>query len=281
MSIFHQPPTIYISEVCLRVIDFDKSINFYTSIFGFEVISRTNSYVLLGYNNNVLLKLVKAKTQKDYASAGLYHIAFLVKERSSLANWFYYHIKNNPHIFVGASDHFVSEAIYLEDIDGNGIEVYYDRDYHNWRSINGYVYMTTEMLDLDSFLKEVTTPTPKLPVDTIIGHLHLSVIDIEKTKSFYNLLGFKEVWKMKNASFLSHNNYHHHLGINSWNMQKSKIHQEDDANIENFVIQYPSEESLNEVLNNLKLNNCKFLVMKELNHFIIFDPNNIKVILKY
>lgn len=278
MYYYHQNPAIYVSNISLRVMNIEKSIDFYNYVFGFEVIEKGLDYVLLGFKNRGFLRLVKATKEKSYEAAGLYHVAFLVPNRSDLANWLYYHFVNSGDIFSGASNHAVSEAIYLEDLDGNGIEVYSDTNPKFWEWNNNKVQMVTERLNLDNLFNDITIPTNKLPNNTIIGHIHLSVINVEKSETFYNLLGFETVFKMPHAAFLSSKKYHHHIGINSWNTKDGKNHDDESADLDYFVIAYPSVEVLDEALNNLKANGYTY--QQNIEEYMVRDLNNIKVILK-
>ncbi|MCK9471585.1 MAG: VOC family protein [Bacilli bacterium] len=278
MSSFHDNKTRYISKVSLRVVDIDKSIEFYNKVLGFEVINKEEESVLLGISGLPLIRLKKAKTRKHLRAAGLYHIAFLVPTRKDLANWLYYHLENGTEI-EGASHHNVSEAIYLSDIDGNGIEIYADTPADTWNWESGRVEMTTKRLDLENLFQEVTIPTNKLALGTIIGHLHLSVVDLNKSKAFYNLLGFKTVLEMSSAAFLSDKEYHHHLGMNIWNSFNGSLHNDDQADIASFTIKYPSKDELSKVLDALK--EAGFSYQESKQSFRLRDVNNIEVYLEY
>ena len=278
MNIFHNDNTIHIDHVAIRVMDLEKSINFYNLVLGFEVINRIGDIVEMGVNKSVLLILKQAKTPKQKRAAGLYHIAYLVPNRKDLANWLYFHIQNKTR-FDGASNHGVSEAIYLRDIDGNGIEVYTDTPKDTWSWDNNQVQMITEALDIDDLFTQVTTPTNALPNNTIIGHIHLSVLNIEESQKFYHILGFDTVLNMGNAAFLSSQKYHHHLGMNVWGMASASPHIETQADLDYLVIQYPNEEAITNVLNNLNKNGFEYI--KENDVVQLIDINGIKIYLIY
>lgn len=272
MNKYHNSEAIYIKQVALRVMNIEKSIKFYENILGFEVINNNEDSVSLGLDNKVLLILKQAKTPKEVRSAGLYHIAYLVPKRSDLANWLYYHLINKTRI-DGASHHGVSEAIYLQDIDGNGIEVYTDTSDDTWKWDQKEVSMVTEVLDIDDLFKEVDTPTNKLPSNTIIGHIHLSVLDLNKTQDFYHLIGFDTVLNIRSAAFLSSRQYHHHIGMNVWNMTGAKQHSKSQSDLDYFVIHYPNEIALNNALKNLDKNGFSYIKYKD--YFEVVDVNGI------
>ncbi|HHX00938.1 MAG TPA: VOC family protein [Acholeplasmataceae bacterium] len=278
MSKYHKKPTIYVANISLRVVNLDRSIRFYNEVLGFQVLEKTDNSVVMGFKDNPFVKLVKAETAKELRTAGLYHIAFLVPKREDLANWLYYHLNMSNTNFTGASHHAVSEAIYLNDVDGNGIEVYTDTDPGTWDWDNGSVDMVTERLDLEDLFKEVTDPTHSLPSDTLIGHIHLSVLDIEESRSFYHLLGFETVLLMSSAAFLSHNKYHHHIGMNIWHTRNGRLHNDYHADMDNFTVKYHDKTTLEKVLNNLS--EAGFGYEKSGEKVVVRDVNNIKVILE-
>lgn len=273
MSIYHRDKAIYINQVAIRVTNIEKSINFYNNVLGFSVIEEGDG-VGLGIDGRVMLRLKQAETPKQYRAAGLYHIAYLVPKRSDLANWLYFHLHNNTNI-DGASNHDVSEAIYLRDPDGNGIEVYTDTPDETWEWNSQAVNMVTEALDIDDLFTLVTTPTNKLPNDTIIGHIHLSVLDLKKSQAFYHLLGFNTVLEMGSAAFLSSQNYHHHLGMNIWGMRDAQPHLKTQADIDYVVIHYPNENVVNSVIKNLETNGYKYTNKNQ--YYQVLDNNGIEL----
>ena len=150
---------------------------------------------------------------------GLYHFALLLPERTDLARWLA-HAGRDRVPLVGLSDHFVSEAIYLSDPDGHGIEIYWDRPRASWEG--QVARMTTLRLDVDSLLGELDDPVSEpfdgLPGGTRMGHIHLKVAEIEPTITFYrDVIGFALMAQLgRQAAFLSAGGYHHHLGSNTW-----------------------------------------------------------------
>ena len=148
-------------------------------------------------------------------AAGLYHTAFLMPTRKDLARWLVHAAKNKVPL-SGFADHLVSESVYLDDPEGNGIEVYADRAPETWKWDGGSVAMATDQLDIDGLLALTDTHTTnyaKAPDDLRIGHMHLRVGDLEQADRFYGgAIGFDPTRKRSGAAFLSSGRYHHHLG---------------------------------------------------------------------
>ena len=163
-------------------------------------------------------------------AAGLYHTAFLMPTRKDLARWLVHAAKNKVPL-SGFADHLVSESVYLDDPEGNGIEVYADRAPETWKWDGGSVAMATDQLDIDGLLALTDTRTTsyaKAPDDLRIGHMHLRVGDLEQADRFYGgAIGFDPTRKRSGAAFLSSGRYHHHLGINVW--QSAGAGPRDDA----------------------------------------------------
>ena len=163
-------------------------------------------------------------------AAGLYHTAFLMPTRKDLARWLV-HAAANKVPLSGFADHLVSESVYLDDPEGNGIEVYADRAPETWKWDAGSVAMATDQLDIDGLLALTDTRTTdyaKAPDDLRIGHMHLRVGDLEQADRFYGgAIGFDPTRKRSGAAFLSSGRYHHHLGINVW--QSAGAGPRDDA----------------------------------------------------
>jgi catechol 2,3-dioxygenase len=154
-------------------------------------------------------------------STGLYHFALLVPTRKELARAFKRLLDNNTNI-QGCSDHLVSEAIYFNDPDGNGIEIYYDLPQEHWYDKTGNIRMATQPLSVESLLAELGSTevmTPALHHRTTLGHVHLHVGDLSTAEEFYcKVLGFDLILRYgMYASFLSAGGYHHHIGLNTWN----------------------------------------------------------------
>lgn len=216
------PPATRMGAVHLTVADLGRSIDYYEHVVGLRERERVDgSGARLGVGEEDLLVLVE---QPDVRPArgycGLYHFALLLPTRTDLARWLA-HAARERIALVGMSDHFVSEALYLTDPDGHGIEIYWDRPREVWE---GRVAerMTSLPLDTKSLLGELDDPATEpfggLPDGTAMGHVHLCVADIPRTIAFYrDVLGLGLMASLgSHAAFLSAGGYHHHLGANTW-----------------------------------------------------------------
>ncbi|NTF06779.1 VOC family protein [Agrobacterium rubi] len=211
----------YVGQAHLVVLDLPRVSDFYQKIIGLSVIEKTPSGHVLGVNGQPLLTLTTGTdTQRaPGGAAGLFHTAFLMPSRSDLALWLT-NVAHNHVQLQGASDHLVSEAIYLADPEGNGIEVYRDRAPEEWTyKPDGTVAMATERLDLQALYDSAPKATfAKAAEGTAIGHIHLQVGDIPQADAFYqDVLGLKIMARYPGASFFGSGAYHHHVAANIWN----------------------------------------------------------------
>ncbi len=210
-----------VGAVHLTVSSLDRSLEYYGSAIGLEVLDRGADRAALGAGGRELLVLVEeAGARAAGRSSGLYHFALLLPRRSDLARWLAHAARDRVPL-VGLSDHFVSEALYLSDPDGHGIEIYWDRPRELWEG-QVAARMTTLPLDVDSLLGELPDPASApfggLAAGTVMGHVHLKVADVPETVAFYrDLVGFGLMAEFaSSAAFLGAGGYHHHLGANSW-----------------------------------------------------------------
>ncbi len=210
-----------IGATALAVRDLDVVVGYYRTLLGLAEIERTADTVRLGAAGVPFLTLEHRPdfNPDDPRSAGLYHNAFLMPTRLDLARWIMHIIKHRIPV-SGASDHEVSEAIYLDDPEGNGVEVYCDRPASSWRWQDNMVAMVTEALDVEAILQEVDEATPvyeTAPEGLRVGHIHLHVGDVAKAEAFYSgILGLDVVRRRGGATFMSSGGYHHHVGANTW-----------------------------------------------------------------
>ena len=210
--------------VILRVKDIEKMKDFYVKLLKMKVQrdekNADKSEISLGTETKEIIRLISYGNEeiKGYDVTNVYHIAYLLPEREDLGNFLRNCVKEQIKL-DGAGDHYVSEAIYLTDPEGNGIEVYADRDYHNWKWENGHVVMGTEQVDVEDLLRiSDGMPEFSIPEGTKIGHIHMESSDIENDKDFYvKKLGLDVVSELSKAYFLSVDGYHHHFGMNQWN----------------------------------------------------------------
>ncbi|MCW2959356.1 MAG: hypothetical protein JWP18_2159 [Solirubrobacterales bacterium] len=213
-------PGTVLGAVHLTVADLERSIGFYRTAIGLDVIARAPARVTLGAGSAALLVLVEEQgARPSIGFTGLFHFALLVPERTDLARWLA-HAAADRVPLTGMADHFVSEALYLDDPDGHGIEIYWDRPRDVWE---GQVAerMTTLRLDTKDLIATLDAPAREyggLPAGTVMGHVHLRVADVDQAITFYrDLLGLGLMAQLgPQAAFLAAGGYHHHIGANTW-----------------------------------------------------------------
>lgn len=277
---FHMHPNTFVDVVSLKVSDLERSLDYYQNIIGFQILDKTDTTATLtadGKTPLVILEQPEQPIPRNERHAGLYHFAILLPTRAELGA-FLKHVLNEG-VPLGASDHIVSEAIYLTDPDGNGIEVYADRPKSYWQLGNGNIQMSTEPLQAESLLAEAKESWNGLPNGTIMGHIHLHVINIEKAKQFYcDALGFDVVYYYPQALFMSTGGYHHHIAINTWNRAIEEKPPKNQVGLDWFSIVFPNEEARQRAI--LNLEQMGYAVWKKDNIFITEDPANNRVLLK-
>ena len=211
-----------VGGVALAVRDLARVEAFYREVLGLGVVDRTAEAVRLGAGGVGFLELLHRPTAlpDDPAAAGLFHTAFLLPSRAELGRWLA-HAHRLRQALDGAADHLVSEALYLSDPEGNGVEVYADRPRARWRWRDGpdgrRVEMATRPLDTEGLLAEADTAWAGAPEGTRVGHVHLRVGDVAEAVRFYGgRLGMEVTATLPGAAFLSTGGYHHHVAVNAW-----------------------------------------------------------------
>ncbi len=248
------PNNAKIQSIDLRIRDLNSSLSFYSELLGFKEIERSNGVSLLSADGNYpyLIRLVQDKTApvRFKGTTGLYHIAILLPNRKELARVFLRLFNQNVK-FQGFSDHLVSEAIYLSDPDGNGIELYTDKPRESWVWKNREVMMDSLPLDLSLITNELDDREVwnGIHPETILGHIHLNVSDLRKAEEFYN-----EVLRMNisnysypGARFFAAGDYHHHIGTNTWQTNKKLSRNENSLGMISFTINIVEKEFLNQI----------------------------------
>ena len=205
--------------VTLWVADLDKMIRYYRDAIGLELFSEFNSRAFLGQGTTTIV-ILESKPGMKYASpgeAGLFHTAILFSSQAALAKAVASVAKQHPGTFTGSADHLVSKAFYFNDPEGNGVELYWDRDRSEWSWAHGSIEMDTIFLDPNEFLREHLTEAPVEEAKKV-GHVHLSVGSVEAAEEFYvKMLGFEKTLNWGNAAlFVSAGGYHHHMAMNTW-----------------------------------------------------------------
>ncbi|MBF0709432.1 VOC family protein [Alkalihalobacillus hwajinpoensis] len=251
---FHSEFVPHTSELQLFVSDLNRSTNFYQKIIGFKILTKSNDTVVFTTNGKTpLLTIEQTSTKRVYPSTGLYHFALLVPERKHLANVLR-HLLSTGYPLQGASDHSVSEAIYLADPDGNGIEIYVDRPSKQWNWEEDQVMMTTKALNVEELMKEVSGVSEELPENTVLGHVHLQVSDLKEAKDFYQKgLGLQIVSQFGyDAIFASYGGYHHHIGLNTWQSAGALAPKERSTGLKWFSIVFTNDLERNKRVEQVK-----------------------------
>ena len=251
---FASTTPLHVGSVGLKARDLSRLADFYSQAIGLHVIDRDSKTARLGAGGVTLLELEAAPDARpdDPRGAGLYHTAFLQPTRGDLGRWLV-HIARNRVQLSGASDHAVSEAIYLDDPEGNGIEVYRDRLPEEWRWNGSRIQMGNERLDLDNLAADAgPAPYTGAPDGLRIGHIHLRVGDIEAAQKFSSgAVGLDVTAGRHGALFMSSGHYHHHVGSNIWHSAGAPRRDEDRAGLAWFTMQ-ASDDALASVKASLK-----------------------------
>ncbi|MFB1063810.1 VOC family protein [Natrinema sp. H-ect4] len=212
------PDTARIGRTALLVTDLDGMIDFYRDVVGLSVLTRRETTATLGVGETPLLVLDRdeSASPRGHDQAGLFHNAFKVPTRTALGAALE-RIRERRHL-DGASDHYVSEALYCTDPEDNGIEIYTDRPRAEWpRASDGTIRIGTAPLDLEDVAAQ-SDGSADAPAGTTVGHVHLEVSSIDATREFYvETLGLTVQTEAQSALFLAAGDYHHHLGTNAWN----------------------------------------------------------------
>lgn len=277
MKNYHTKEIPHISSVELRVLNLNRSIEFYTKTIGMQLINQTNRLANLGVNNTILLTLIELENghTSQTRTAGLYHVAYLVPSRKELGSILNHFIKNRTPL-QGASNHGISEAIYLADPDGNGIEIAADTPDTTWKWVNGKLDILSDNgpMDVQSVLSSAKDIEFKgLDDKTIVGHLHLHVSELINTKKFYTtILGLDTVIEIPNsAHFMSYGKYHHHIAINVWNGKGVRPADHNTPGLITANLSFPSQDNLDLIED--KLNEQNYPYTKKDHLLIVNDPS--------
>lgn len=285
-SEFKLSPNLRLGPVSLRVMDLGLILSFYEHDLGLTVLRREGNVVELGASKAgkpiLILRHVPDAEKPPPEAAGLYHYALLVPDRKSLAAA-YISLGNAGIVFDGFADHLVSEALYLTDPEGNGIEIYSDRPRDHWKfDEDGQVNMATQPLDLDSLLKEVSSASRNnlkaFADETRVGHVHLKVTDLQRSMTFYrSFVGLDLMRYYESAAFLSAGGYHHHLGINTWESLAGKPVKRNWAGLESVTFTVP-EENFKGLTSRLSDN--PYVFNQGSAQFFVSDPDEIELAFK-
>ena len=238
------PADTHIGRVRLRVGDLKRALGFYRGVLGLEVSRDEGSTVTLGD----LLVLEErpgiARRPPRPVTTGLYHVALLVPSRQELGRSLLgLHHAGYP--LRGMSDHAVSESLYLDDPDGNGLEIYADRPRSKWPVRDGVVQMTVDPMDVEGVLaagRERPAPWTGLPPETVVGHLHFTVSELDPALAFYrDVIGFDVMMSIPSLVAVSAGGYHHHLNLNTWAGERADRDSDRVAGLSGWELRVPDQ----------------------------------------
>ncbi|RAP28054.1 hypothetical protein C2W64_00520 [Brevibacillus laterosporus] len=272
---FHGYPYTFVSQVHLIIENLERSVTFYRDMLGLQVLHRTETKVVFTTNGKTPLVTIEQPDKvvpKEPRTTGLYHFALLVPQRADLAN-ILFHLLQKGYPLQGASDHLVSEALYLADPDGNGIEIYVDRPSKTWVWDGDNVGMSTEPLDIEGLLQENKEQDwQRMPSETIMGHIHLQVADLKQAEEFYTQgLGFEVTSRYgSQALFISTGKYHHHIGLNTWGSAGAPAPSPNSVGLQSYTLVLSDEESRERMVQQVK--NMGASIIEENGVIITKDP---------
>lgn len=276
-------PETQMGRVHLSVADLSRSLDYYQHSIGLRLLDEDETWTYLGCGDRSLVALrEKEGVRPDYPTTGLYHFALLLPARPDLARTLH-HLLNNKVPMSGWSDHAVSEALYLTDPDGHGIEIYRDRPRSEWSYPKGKLKLTVDPLDVHGLLNErpgQSAPWNGLPDGTVMGHVHLHVSQMPATLDFYvNQLGFELMAQYSTqASFVAAGGYHHHLGLNTWAGVGALPPPADAIRLEWFEICLPDTAVLDQYIAQLRSQGLS--PQKSENGYFIDDPAQNSILLR-
>ena len=246
---YRLPSATRLGAVALQVSHLARSLEYYEQVLGLAVLARDDQTVSLGGIGAtepvvILREVPGTRPVASGARFGLYHFAILLPDRPAMGRFITHLAEIGAR--AGSSDHLVSEALYLQDPDGLGIEVYVDRPRDAWRRADRQLVMATDPLDVADLVRAANgVPWTGMPIDTVMGHVHLHVGDLDAADAFYaEGLGFdRMVWRYPGALFLGAGGYHHHLGTNTW-AREAVAPGAHDAKLLTWTIVLPSPDDV-------------------------------------
>jgi catechol 2,3-dioxygenase len=276
---YRLPDETHLGRVRLQVSDLRASISYYTRVLGFRVLSHKDAVAMLGPADGTALVELRerpgVKPVPQGGRIGLYHFAILLPDRTALGR-FVAHL-GDIGAYAGSADHLVSEALYLRDPDGLGIEVYADRPRSAWTMNGREIAMTTKPLDLRALIRAAAgRPWDGMPVGTTIGHVHFHVGALEAAEAFYaGALGFDTVVRSyPGALFFSAGGYHHHVGANTW-AGAAPSAQPDEARLIEWELVLPTNHDVAALAANVAI--AGYEVRADEDAQLIADPSGVTV----
>lgn len=282
MRDFEIDDKLFIHSVDLNVKDLKTMTTYYSEKIGLDILEESNNYASLGVkaDDQVLINLVQTEKEMTQGKkAGLFHTAILVPTRKDLGNVLF-SLLNKEIPIEGASDHGYSEAIYLTDPEGNGIEIYRDKPQSEWDiQEDGTIRGVTEQMDADGVIASRDDQlVEKMPTQTKIGHVHLSVTDLKESQDFYTAgLGMSLKYEFgSQARFIAAANYHHHIGLNTWLGAGIPKRGKYDIGLTRFTLSVSSRDELAQTKGHIQTLDIPIEDSGD-TFFTVNDPNGIRV----
>ncbi|MEM9080425.1 MAG: VOC family protein [Verrucomicrobiota bacterium] len=278
-ALFAHTRPLFVHSYELVVRDLERVSRYYQKAIGLELISSHLSGHVLGVGGVPLLTLEQDKTAdvEPRRTAGLYHMAFLVPTREDLGR-FLKHLVEEKISLDGSADHLVSEALYLSDPEGNGIEVYADRSHQVWEfDRGGHVRLDSKALDVRGLLAAAAKgPWEGLPARTGLGHIHLQVGDVPEAAQFYEgVMGMKVMARMKGAIFFATGDYHHHIGANVWHSEGALKRKRKMSGLKGYRMVYNDAAEMEKAIQTL--DELEIVVTSSASGKVIEDPWGMRI----
>ncbi|HEM6371766.1 TPA: VOC family protein [Streptococcus suis] len=273
-----------LGHVALNVRDLELQSLFYQQVLGLQVLSKSPHQIDLGVGKNILVRLIQTEQKGEVShSYGLYHLAIVLPSREDLGTIFRHFIDNKIPL-QGASDHGYSEAIYLADTEGNGIEVYRDLPQDAWDvRADGRIIGKTEPMDAETIyaLGKNADAAYQMPAGSRMGHVHLSVRESAASSKFYQeVLAVRDNFTVPSASWLASGGYHHHLAVNEWGGKNLKTRQEGMPGLAYYTVIYSNPEAFKATLNRAIAANLNLQRLDNSAAFVDVDGIKTKLVLE-
>ncbi|MDA9470717.1 VOC family protein [Enterococcus sp. 5H] len=276
------PAETIVKQVKLKVANLEVMTEFYTGMIGLVLLKQDGNTTFLGTQDSSEVILILEELSEPAVkmeTTGLYHTAFLLPSRKDLGNSLLWLLQNQ--VEIGAADHGYSEAIYLSDPEGNGIEIYRDKPMFEWDiREDGEIVGVTEELDGDAVVGAADGNWLGLAPGSRIGHVHLQVADLDETEAFFEKLGFSLKSNFgRRAKFFAAGNYHHHIGTNNWAGLNLPLMTENQLGLAWYSFQLPSKESFDNLVKHLDSQSIDYLVENQ--EVTLQDPNGMLIKFQY
>ncbi|CYW78012.1 VOC family protein [Streptococcus suis] len=270
--------------VALNVRNLKLQSLFYQQVLGFQVLTENSKQIDLGVGKTTLVRLIQTEQKGEVShSYGLYHLAIVLPSREDLGTIFRHFIDNKVPL-QGASDHGYSEAIYLADTEGNGIEIYRDLPKDSWDvRPDGRIVGITEPMDAETIyaLGKKADAAYQMPAGSRMGHVHLSVRESAASSRFYQeVLAIEDKFSVPSAAWLASGDYHHHLAVNEWGGKNLKTRQEGMPGLSYYTVIYSNQEAFEATLNRAIAANLKIERMNSSAAFVDIDGIKTKLVLE-